>query len=173
MSTASAACAATVSAVSIVSSVSGRLGSSETSVSVARSSEGVAIGITAAVEPRSRNGTSSRWERPSSSAEPESSRTGRPSASRRRAPLATTGSGWSKIAWIACWSCGLADVDGLRDERLAALVRKADHSGIDLEQLDERACDRVQGAVEGKALREGARDLVERREAPCRHALGV
>jgi len=53
-------------------------------------------------------------------------------------------------------------VDPDRDEQLTALVGHAEHCGIDFEQVDHRVDDGVKRRIEGQALRERARDLVER-----------
>ena len=66
---------------------------------------------------------------------------------------------------------GARHMDRLCDKRLAALVRESDHRRIDLEEVDERATDRVERLVEREALRERARDLVEGGEPPCYDAL--
>ena len=78
MSSASAAWPAIESAASSVAPPIGRSGSSETSVSVPRISACVASGITAAVEPFSRNGTSGSCAGPSAAALRGSSTTASP-----------------------------------------------------------------------------------------------
>ena len=87
----------------------------------------------------------------------------------------STCSGWSEDRLRSpARSCGLGDVHGLGDERLAALVGQPDHGGVDLEQLDERPVATASSvSLEREALRERARDLVERGEPPRRDALGL
>ena len=93
LSIASAAWPAIESAVSTTSPRSGRAGSSETSVSVASASVGVETGMTTAVAPRSRKGTSSSC--PASwAAERRSSTIGSLERSSRRTGGAVTG--WSR-----------------------------------------------------------------------------
>ena len=48
----------------------------------------------------------------------------------------------------------LAHVDCHRHERVAALVRHAQRRGVELERLDDRPRDRLQGRLERKALAE-------------------
>jgi hypothetical protein len=78
LSRASAAWPAIDDAVSSTSPSTGRSGSSETRVSVPRISACVASGITAADEPRSRNGTNGSCEEPNALALRGSSTTARP-----------------------------------------------------------------------------------------------
>ncbi len=64
------------------------------------------------------------------------------------------------------------DVDRVRHELLAALVRHPHDRGVEIEHLDDGARKRVERLVEPEALREGARHLVERADLPRRRALG-
>ena len=66
----------------------------------------------------------------------------------------------------------VADVDGARQELLAPLVRHPHDRRVEIEHLDDRARERIERLVEPEALREGARDLVERANLACRGPLG-
>ena len=131
---------------------------------------GVAIGTTAAVEPFSRNGASSRCDPPSSFAScgREHERPARAEQPldgerverlrQRRAPVDT-----------ASHEPRVAHVDArASDELVAALVRHADHGRVDVEQLHGAPRERLERRVEREALRERLRDLVERANAPRR-----
>ena len=171
MSIASAAWPAIESAVSAISPATGRPGCSETIVSVASSSAGVAIGITAAVEPLRRNGASRASAPPSASAavgveeerlvaleqleQMPSRQLLRPREERARRRVDAL----------------VVDVHGPRDELDPALVGHPDHGGIDTEQRHDRLREHVERRLEREALREGARDLVQRVEPLGRLAL--
>ena len=142
-----------------------RAGSRETSVSVASTSAGVAIGRTTAVEPLlqerheqlvrssaarerrsstsgARRGTAARTRLASGSGAVEDRAQRRPRAARRRR--------------------------GARAARaVAALVRHADHRGVDIEHARRPSrATRLERRVEREALRERAGDLVQRAQTP-------
>ncbi len=58
----------------------------------------------------------------------------------------------------------ILDVDRTRRQELAPIVGHADHGGVDIEHVDDRLRERVEGLVERKLLSERARDLVQRSE---------
>ena len=64
------------------------------------------------------------------------------------------------------------DVDCPRQELLTSLVRRPHDGGVEVEHLDDGACERGDRFVEGEALRERPGHLVEGAEAPCRRPLG-
>ena len=66
----------------------------------------------------------------------------------------------------------IGHVRGPRNEHVAATVEHADHRSVDLEQLDRGSGHRIERRVEREALREGARDLVERPQPLPRLPLG-
>ena len=56
----------------------------------------------------------------------------------------------------------LSDMDSTRYELLASVVGHPYDGGVDVEQVDDGARERIEGLVERETLSEGARDLVER-----------
>ena len=58
-----------------------------------------------------------------------------------------------------------------RQKLLAALVRHADDGRVEVEHLDHGAREGIERLVEPQALREGARNLVERADLPRRRPL--
>jgi hypothetical protein len=56
-------------------------------------------------------------------------------------------------------------VERARQELLASLVRHPHDRGVEIEHLDDRACEGGKRLLERQALRKGTRDLVERPES--------
>ena len=67
----------------------------------------------------------------------------------------------------------VGDVHGLRDERLAARLVRADDGRVGVEQLDGRPRDRAERLRQRHALGERLRDLVEGAQPPRRLPLGL
>jgi hypothetical protein len=64
-------------------------------------------------------------------------------------------------------------MDGSRLERLTPVVRHADGCGVQLEEVDHRLRNRIQRRLDGEALGEGMRDLVQPAELARGPALGI
>ena len=171
MSIASAAWPAIESAVSAISPSTGRPGCSETMVSVASSSAGVAIGTTAALDPLRRNGASSASAPPSASA-PVGVQEERLVALEQGEQIP------SRQLLRPGQQCARGRVDALvvhvhrpRDQLDPALVGHPDHGGVDAEQRHDRLGEHIERRLQRQALGERAGDLVERVEPLGRLAL--
>ena len=141
-----------------------RSGSSETTVSVASSSAGVAIGTTTAVEPCSRNGTSSSYDEPSRrrALGIEDERPAHPEEAAARKLLHGLVSRQQRAQRPLEPRVG--DVRRTGDELVAAPVLHSDHGRVGLEQLDGRAASRHRAS---RRARGSGRTSARSRTAPA------
>ena len=149
-----------------------RSGSSETTVRVASSSAGVAIGTTTARRALLEEGNEQlvRRAEPARAPRIEDERPSHPEEAAARELLHGLVSRHERAQRLLEPRVG--DVDRPGDELVAPLVLHADDGRVGIEQLDGRLRHRVERRVEREALRKRARDLVQRPQSLCRLPLG-
>ena len=172
MSIASAACPAIATADAIVDSSTGWSGSHREQRQRAEHLGGRRDrGRSPRSSPSRGTGRAGRATRRAPAPAATSSAIGSPFRKRRWMRAPPNGCGRKSIERTGASRRSSATCSASGEQLLAPRIRHAEHRGVDLEELDDRADDRFERHVEREALRERARDLVERPEPARRCAL--